>query len=324
MDRMTKLLSAVFLSCAALLSACGGGGSDNDRPSSNANLTSLLVENATLNPAFASSTTDYTADVTGGTTETRVTAITTDRGARLTINGDAVVSGTASDPISLIVGVTNVDVVVTAEDGTQRTYSVAIVRPSPSTEARLAELELSAGPLLQPFDPDQFSYDADLGYLATTTRAIADPLDPLASSLIVEGEETVFGAPSDFVPLAVGVDATTLEVTVTAEVEEDCLFLALFLSFLGFGNHLSQGMGSFRSGHRAFRPGPLYAGFISSYLAYCSWCCQPFHHQLTHYGSHTVVTQSASMNGRWNKVVSETVHGQERCITGLIAVIVGK
>ena len=217
MDRMTKLLSAMLLSCAALLSACGGGGSDNNRPSSNANLTSLLVESAALNPAFASSTTSYTADVTGGTTETRVTAITTDRGARLTINGAAVVSGSASDPIGLIVGVTNVDIVVTAEDGTQRTYSVAIVRPAPNTEARLAELALSAGELLQPFDPDQFSYDADYGFLATTTRAVADPLDPLASGLSVEGEETVFGAPSNPIPLAVGVDATTLEVTVTAE-----------------------------------------------------------------------------------------------------------
>ena len=198
------------------LSACGGGG-DDDRPSSNANLTSLLVEDATLDPAFASSVTSYAASVTGGTTETRVTAITTDREARLTINGDAVSSGSASDPIALAVGETDVTVVVTAEDGSTRTYSVRVSRPAPGTDARLTSIALTAGPLLQPFDSDQFSYDASYGYLAATTRAAASPSDPLAESLRVNGELTPFAANSELVPLSVGVATSSVQLQVTAE-----------------------------------------------------------------------------------------------------------
>jgi hypothetical protein len=208
---------SLFVVLATLLTACGGDGGNDNRPSSNANLTSLLVEAAILDPAFASSITRYDASVNGGTTETRVTAITTDSRARLTINGDSVASGSPSDPIALPIGDTDVNVVVTAEDGTTKTYSVEITRPVPGTDASLAALALSAGPLLQPFDSARLDYDAAFGYLATTTRVLATPNDPLADSLSVDGELAEFGEPSDLVSLAVGIGATTLAVTVTAE-----------------------------------------------------------------------------------------------------------
>lgn len=212
------MYSARYLcvSVFALLTACGGGG-DGDRPNSNASLTSLLVADALLAPAFASGTTSYTASVTGGITETRITATTADSRARLTIDGNPVTSGTASNPIALAIGDTDVAVVVTAEDGSRRTYSVRISRPVPGTDARLASLMLSAGPLLQPFDPAQLSYDASFGYLAGSTRVLASPVDPLADSLSVNGEPSAFSVPSNPVPLSVGIDASTLAVEVTAE-----------------------------------------------------------------------------------------------------------
>ncbi len=212
---LALLLGAVI--STLLLTACGGGGSDSNRPSNNANLTSLLVADAVLDPAFASGTTSYAASVTGGTTETRVTAITTDRRARLTINGDAATSGSASDPISLVIGETLIEVVVTAENGSQRTYSVRVTRPAPGTDARLDALTLSAGPLLQPFDPDQFDYDATFGYLATTTRATGTPSDPLAESLSINDKLTPFDAPSEPLPLEVGTATSTISLEVTAE-----------------------------------------------------------------------------------------------------------
>ncbi len=222
-----------------LLTACGGDGGDDDRPSSNANLTSLLVENALLDPAFASATTSYDASVSGGTMETRVTAFTTDRRARLTINGDDVASGVASDPIALVVGDTDVDVVVTAEDGTRKTYSVLINRPVPSSNAQLTSLGLSAGPLLQPFDSNLQDYDADFGFLASTTRVLAIPADPLADSLRVNGELSEFGMPSGLISLAVGIDASTVTAEVTAEDDVTALTYQVNVSRAEF-NTLDQ------------------------------------------------------------------------------------
>ncbi|MEM8767873.1 MAG: cadherin-like beta sandwich domain-containing protein, partial [Pseudomonadota bacterium] len=202
-----------------LLVACGGsGGGDDDQPSSDANLISLLVEDGVLTPAFASSVTQYTADVAGGTTETRITAVLSDSSARLTIDGAAASSNIPSDPITLPVGTTNVDVVVTARDGTTRTYRVAIVRPVPNNDAELDDLALSAGPLDQlTFDPAIADYSASVGYLANTTRVIATPADPNANSVAVDGEAKAPGVPSQPVALAEGIDATRISVVVTAE-----------------------------------------------------------------------------------------------------------
>lgn len=208
----------VWMFTLTLTVACSGGGGDNDnRPSSNANLSSLLVEDAVLSPAFSNGTTEYTADVTGGTTTTRITGFTTDSRARLTIDGEPATSGTPSDPISLPVGDTSADVVVTAEDGSRKTYSVRIIRPVPNNDATLATFVLTAGPLLQPFDPSLTNYDAAVGYLATTTRVLATPTDPLADSLRVNGELSEFGAPSEIVPLSVGVAAGAVSAEVIAE-----------------------------------------------------------------------------------------------------------
>ncbi len=215
--RPILLITVMLLSLSALGACGGGGGGDDDQPGSNANLTSLLVANALLDPAFASGTLNYQASVSGGTTETRVTAFTTSSRARLTINGAAVASGTASSAIPLGVGTTDVEVIVTAEDGTRRTYTVAINRPVPGSDARLSSLALSAGTLVQPFDPDQLNYDAAFGYLAASTRVLATPVDPQADGLSLNGQPIDFGIPSEPVPLTIGTDATALEAVVTAE-----------------------------------------------------------------------------------------------------------
>ncbi len=214
-----RLLPAILgLICSLLLVACGGGGGDNDRPSSDANLVSLLVEDGVLDPAFASAVTQYRADVSGGTTETRITAVLSDSRSRLTINGVAASNNVPSNPIALAVGTTNVDVVVSAQDGTTRTYRVAIVRPVPNNDAELADLALSAGPLDQlTFDPAIADYSASVGYLANTTRVIATPSDPNANSIAVQGEANDPDEPSQPVPLAEGIDATRISVVVTAE-----------------------------------------------------------------------------------------------------------
>jgi hypothetical protein len=196
------------------VAACGGNGGNNDVPSANADLRSLVIEDATLDPSFSAATTSYRADVAYATAATRVIATTDSSRASVTVNGTTTPSGVASAVISLPVGDTPIVVVVTAEDGATQTYRVQVTRPPPGTDASLRVLALSAGPLDQIFDPVLTSYTAGVGHLAASTRVLATPTDPNAT-MIIAGADVTTGEPSPPLPLAVG--DTDLSIEVAAE-----------------------------------------------------------------------------------------------------------
>src|SRR6476620_3743988 len=72
--------------------------------SSNADLSNLTLSAGTLNPAFVSATTTYTASVEYGVVNLIVTPAAADALATITVNGDAVISGNPSGIIALNVG----------------------------------------------------------------------------------------------------------------------------------------------------------------------------------------------------------------------------
>ena len=72
--------------------------------STNASLSGLALSGGTLAPAFASNTVSYTASVPNATTSITVTPTVAQANATVTVNGTAVTSGTASGPVSLVVG----------------------------------------------------------------------------------------------------------------------------------------------------------------------------------------------------------------------------
>jgi len=96
--------------------------------SNNANLSGLALSSGTLSPAFASSTTSYTANVPNTVSSVKVTSTLADSNATLTVNGTAATSGNAAS-VPLTVGSNTITVVVTAQDGTtQKTYTVTVTR----------------------------------------------------------------------------------------------------------------------------------------------------------------------------------------------------
>ncbi len=107
--------------------------------SSNANLSALTVSDGSndvpLTPAFASDTTGYTASVDNSVSSVTVTPTANDVNATVTVEGSGVASGTTSSDIALAAGTPKaINVVVTAQDGTSRTYTVTVTRASPSAQ----------------------------------------------------------------------------------------------------------------------------------------------------------------------------------------------
>ena len=98
-------------------------------PSNNADLRAMAISKGTLDPVFASNTLDYSVSVLNSVAGLTVTPTAADPGASVTVNGSAVTSGGASQPISLSVGSNTLHVVVVAADGTTtKTYMITVFR----------------------------------------------------------------------------------------------------------------------------------------------------------------------------------------------------
>jgi hypothetical protein len=97
--------------------------------SPNPGLSALTTSAGTLNPAFAAGTFSYQLVVDVNTPTITITPTVAESGASVTVNGFAVASGAASEPVSLDVGVNTVTIVTTAADGiTKQTYTIAVTR----------------------------------------------------------------------------------------------------------------------------------------------------------------------------------------------------
>jgi hypothetical protein len=180
--------------------------------SSDSTLSNLVSSASTLSPGFTSGNQTYTLVVTNSTSSITLTPTTTDAGATVKIGGISVTSGTASGSISLNVGTTVISVVVTAENGTTRTYSVTVSRPS--NDATLTSLVASTGALNATFDPTVISYTQSVAnsVSAVTVTAVVHETN---ATIKVNGVATSSGAASASISLAIG--SNTIQVEVTAQ-----------------------------------------------------------------------------------------------------------
>ena len=107
--------------------------------SNNANLSNLILSAGTLDPAFASTTTSYTASVPNSVSSITLTPTASDAGASIRVNTTPVVSGSQSSAISLNVGDNIITATVTAADGTTvKNYTITVNRASAGTPTLVA------------------------------------------------------------------------------------------------------------------------------------------------------------------------------------------
>ncbi|WP_436135403.1 IPTL-CTERM sorting domain-containing protein [Acidovorax sp. LjRoot129] len=182
--------------------------------SSNADLSALSLSSGTLSPVFAAGTTGYAASIAAGTSSLTVTPTAAAGTSSITVNGVAVTSGAASGAIAMNPGSNTVTIVVTAQNGATKSYTVTITRALPSGNADLSALSLSSGTLAPAFAAGTTSYTASVGNGATSLTVTPTVADATAS-VTVNGVATTSGSASGAIALAVG--ANTLTTVVTAQ-----------------------------------------------------------------------------------------------------------
>jgi hypothetical protein len=96
--------------------------------SSNADLSRLTLSTGVIAPTFASGTLSYSSQVSNSVSRLSVTASVYDSHATMTVNDVAAISGQASGWVNLQVGTNDIKIVVTAENGSSKTYSVTVKR----------------------------------------------------------------------------------------------------------------------------------------------------------------------------------------------------
>ncbi|WHZ28439.1 MAG: hypothetical protein OJF51_003237 [Nitrospira sp.] len=97
-------------------------------PASNNNLSALSVTPGSLSPAFAADTLSYTVNVASDVTSVAISATKADSNA--VISGDVPNSGQAN--ITLSGATTPVSIIVTAPSGASKTYSIDLIRATPT------------------------------------------------------------------------------------------------------------------------------------------------------------------------------------------------
>jgi len=180
------------------------------RLSNNAYLSNLGAS-ATISPAFNTNVIAYTASVANSVPSFTVVPTTTDATAKVKVNGTTVASGSASPAIPLVAGPNSIQVVVTAQDGTVKTYTITVTR-APSTDATLAGLSLSSGALSPAFGTNTTTYTQTVSN-AVTSLTVTPVTNNAGATVKVNGSAVISGATSANIPLNLGVNTITTVVT---------------------------------------------------------------------------------------------------------------
>ncbi len=181
--------------------------------SSVAVLSNINLSSGLLSPAFTANTLSYVATVPNTTKFVTLTPAVKDSTASVKVNGVSVASGSASSQINLNVGANTINTVVTAQDGTQKTYITTVTRVA-SNVAELSNLIVSSGTLSPAFAPASLSYIAVVPN-TTTFVSLTPYVKDSTATIKINGIAVSSGNESGKINLNVGLN--TISTVVTAE-----------------------------------------------------------------------------------------------------------
>ncbi len=189
----------------------------------NNNLSGLTVSPGSLDDPFNANDQNYTVNVASTVTSVSVTPRRQDPNATITVNGTPSNSGQAQTVTLNGAGLnTLINIVVTAPNGSQKTYTVNINRAALGGNDTLQNLTVSPGTLSPAFSVSRtLPYTVnDIGSSVTSILVTATPQDPSATVTINNQ-----GGNSRSIPLPGGPSSTEIEVLVIAPNSNDRTYL---------------------------------------------------------------------------------------------------
>jgi hypothetical protein len=178
----------------------------------NNSLRNLSISPGPLDSPFNANTLSYEVSVASNVNSMRVTPTLDDPAATMTVNGQTATSGQAQTiPLNDPGQSTVISVVVTAQDGTPKQYTLVVSRAALGGNNNLQRLSVSPGSLSPSFSASRTSYSVSVGGRVESITVTAAPLDTNAN-LTIEGQDT--GSRS--ISLPPGPSRTEVEVVVTA------------------------------------------------------------------------------------------------------------
>ena len=121
-------------------------------------LKSLTIDGYILSPQFSSDITEYTLTVGMDVSSLDIEAVPSDEASEVTITGND----------ELLEGTNTVEIVVTAEDGTERTYTINVIKGE-GAGLGLAELTINGYTLNPAFSPEIYEYTLEINDLTVTS-----------------------------------------------------------------------------------------------------------------------------------------------------------
>lgn len=179
--------------------------------SSNCYLSAIGISPMSV-PSFDRSVMSYDMDAAYETDAVTVTPTAEDSTASITVDGASVSSGSGKSVPLTAGAAATITVVVTAADGSNRTYYFKITRAAGSSNASLGSIALSSGASLSPvFSPNVTVYKSEVS--SSVSSITVTPTGAYSPSLIrVNGETVSNGTVSSGIALVSGRNTVTVDV----------------------------------------------------------------------------------------------------------------
>ncbi|GKS63444.1 hypothetical protein YTPLAS72_07480 [Nitrospira sp.] len=184
----------------------------------NNSLQSLSISPGTLAPTFDANMLSYTVDVANNVGSVIVTPTLQDLTATVTVDGQDVASGQAqSVTLNGAGSITLINIVVTAQNGTQKTYLVTVSRGI-SSNANLQSLTISPGTLNPSFSAGTVGYTVNVAS-SVASVVVTPTLQDSNATMTVNGISTNSGQARTITlnPSGSAPSNTFINIVVTAE-----------------------------------------------------------------------------------------------------------